>query len=125
VSKLYLRIREARARVDLSQEDLAADLGVSRGAVAQWEMVEGTCPNVENLIALARRTGLAFEYLATGRGPKIQGQPIDAIADDDSPYAMLSPQQAALLEWFDRLGKRQQAGLFDLVGIGRRGGTKS
>ncbi|ANB18731.1 XRE family transcriptional regulator [Dokdonella koreensis DS-123] len=111
--------------MDLSQEDLAADLGVSRGAVAQWEMVEGTCPNVENLIALARRTGLAFEYLATGRGPKIQGQPIDAIADDDSPYAMLSPQQAALLEWFDRLGKRQQAGLFDLVGIGRRGGTKS
>ncbi len=125
MSTLYRRIREARARIHLSQEALALDLGVSRSAVAQWERVDGTCPSVENLIALARRTGLAFEYLATGRGPKIYGDPIDVVAEDGDRYAMLTPQQSALIEWFDGLGKRQQAGLFDLVGIGKRGGSRS
>lgn len=43
-------------------------MGVSRGAVAQWEMEKGTAPSVVNLSQLAVRTGVAFEWLATGRG---------------------------------------------------------
>lgn len=68
MSKLSERVREARNLCSLTQEALASDLGVTRSAVAQWEMEQGTKPSVENLIALARRTGMAFEYLSTGRG---------------------------------------------------------
>ena len=88
MSKLYQRVREARKLVDLSQEELAGELEVSRSAVAQWEMTRGTAPSVENLIALARRSGMAFEYLTTGRGPKVQGAPILAVAEEKRRKAL-------------------------------------
>lgn len=66
VSKLYERVREARSLTKLTQEALAGELGVTRSAVAQWEMAEGTAPSVDNLIGLAKRSGMTFEYLATG-----------------------------------------------------------
>ena len=116
MSRLYQRIRQARALTGLSQEALAIDLGVSRSAVAQWEMHPGgTVPTVENLIALARRSGMAFEYLATGRGAHIAGEPILAVAEDASPYQHLTEQQRRLLDCFDALGARQRAGLLDLL----------
>lgn len=122
MSKLSQRVLEARKAIGLSQEALALELNVSRSAVAQWEMRNGTSPSVENLIALARRTGLSFEYLATGRGPRIQGEPIPAIAEEASNYAALSEQQIRLLELFEVLTPRQRSSLLDLLaGLGSNG----
>lgn len=46
-------IRSARKRHGLTQVQLAALLGVSKGAVAQWELDEGgTTPSVENMARL-------------------------------------------------------------------------
>nr|WP_221301482.1 helix-turn-helix domain-containing protein [Pseudoxanthomonas broegbernensis] len=113
---MHQRIREARGLTGLSQEALAIDLGVSRSAIAQWEMHPGgTVPAVENLIALARRSGMAFEYLATGRGARIAGEPILNVAEEPSAYRQLSEQQRRLLDCFDALGARQRAGLLDLL----------
>jgi transcriptional regulator with XRE-family HTH domain len=114
VSKLYERIREARRLTGLTQEMLAAELGISRSAVAQWEMAVGTAPSVENLIALARRSGLHFEYLATGRGEACQGPP-QLIVEEEASYYPLSEQQRQLLAGFEQLRPRQRTGLLELI----------
>lgn len=116
MKQLHQRIREARRLVGLSQEQFALDLGVSRGAVAQWEMVDGTSPTVDNLIAIARRTGMAFEYLATGRGEPMFGAPIPFVAEPQAEYRHITPQQQLLLERFESLSARQRSGLLELLG---------
>lgn len=64
-----VRVRQARSAAKLSQAQLAAQLGVCRSAVAQWERTGGTSPNVDHLAKMAIVTGVLFEWLATGRGP--------------------------------------------------------
>jgi transcriptional regulator with XRE-family HTH domain len=115
MTELYQRVREARKLLSISQEELAADLGVSRSAVAQWEMTRGTAPSVENLIALARRSGMTFEYLSTGRGHKVHGKPILAIAEEPTEYQNLSRQQQRLLALFDVLSAKQRSGLLEFL----------
>jgi len=117
-SRLYERVREARKLTGLTQEALALDLSVTRSAVAQWEMADGTAPAVEHLIALARRSGLTFEYLATGRGERVFGEPL-SVAEEAAHYRQLSDQQARLLDSFETLSPRQRAGLLDLIGAGK------
>ena len=62
------RIRRARLSQQLSQAALAASIGVDRSAVTQWENAKGTCPSTAHLAQIAIRTGVCFEWLATGRG---------------------------------------------------------
>lgn len=69
MSALSLRVRKARDGASLSQSELAARVGVKRSAVTQWEHPAGTKPNVDHMIHIALETGVAFEWLATGRGP--------------------------------------------------------
>lgn len=116
VSKLYERIREARRLTGLTQETLAAELGISRSAVAQWEMAEGTAPSVENLIALSKRSGLFFEYLATGRGDSGFGPP-EAITEEEASYHPLSDPQRQLLGAFEVLKPRQRTALIELLQV--------
>ena len=66
--QLSTRIRIARQRARLSQEALARQLGISRGAVANWECPMGALPATARLERLARITCVRFEWLATGRG---------------------------------------------------------
>lgn len=67
-SSLDARIRLARRTAKVSQSTLAGRVGVSRSAVAQWELSEGTSPTSVNLSRIAACTGVSFEWLATGRG---------------------------------------------------------
>jgi SOS-response transcriptional repressor LexA len=62
------RLATARDERRLSQTDIAVALGVTRGAVGQWET--GTAPSTENLIQAALELDVSFEWLATGRGDK-------------------------------------------------------
>jgi len=63
-----MRIRIARQRARLSQEALAANLGVTRSAVANWEGADDVLPASARLAKLAKLTGVNYEWLATGRG---------------------------------------------------------
>lgn len=63
------RIRQARTRAGLTKAELARRVGVCLSAVVQWEHPDGTVPSVTNLARAAQVTDVAFEWLATGRGP--------------------------------------------------------
>lgn len=56
------KIREARTRAGLSQEQLAQKLRVSRSAVAKWETGKGL-PDVENLKALSQLLHVTIDQL--------------------------------------------------------------
>lgn len=68
MTRLADRIRKARLRAGMSQNDLAGKLNVSRGAVANWESASGVLPATERLQRIAQATGVLFEWLAMGRG---------------------------------------------------------
>ena len=54
------RLVALRRERGLSQEDLAARLGVSRQAISKWERAESS-PDTDNLIALARLYGISLD----------------------------------------------------------------
>ncbi len=56
------KIKEARTKAGLSQEQLAQKLRVSRSAVAKWETGKGL-PDVENLKALSQLLHVSVDYL--------------------------------------------------------------
>lgn len=73
------RIALARERAGLSQTALSAAFDLTRSAVSQWES-ELTEPTTENLRGIAIRTGVDFDWLATGRG----APSVDEVPDDTS-----------------------------------------
>src|SRR5689334_23200761 len=81
------RIRHARRLVELSQAGLAKSLGVGPSAVAQWELPSGTSPRLTHLAEIAQVCGVAFEWLATGRGP-VSPAAHEAPAVDASSFAV-------------------------------------
>src|SRR5678816_4918730 len=80
------RIRHARRLAGASQAALARQVGVVPSAVAQWEGRSKTSPTVEHLMRIAQVTNVAFEWLATGRGPTTQVDP-DPPAVDTTAFA--------------------------------------
>ena len=56
------KIREARRKCGLSQEQLAEKLSVSRSAIAKWETDKGL-PDVGNLKILARLLNVSVDHL--------------------------------------------------------------
>lgn len=66
---LSVRIRTARVRAGLSQQELARLVGVSRTAVSNWESSARVArPSSERLEIICRLTNVSWEWLATGRG---------------------------------------------------------
>jgi transcriptional regulator with XRE-family HTH domain len=84
VTRLSGRVRFARTLAKLSKAELARRVGVCLSAAVQWELPNGTSPTVGNLVKIATISGVAFEWLATGRGsPKLAGaMQVSALADD-------------------------------------------
>ena len=56
------KIREARRKCGLSQEQLAEKLSVSRSAIAKWETDKGL-PDLGNLKILARLLNVSVDHL--------------------------------------------------------------
>lgn len=62
------RILTLRKEQNISQEQLASYLGVSRQAISKWEN-DLSSPDTLNLIKLADLLDTEIEYLATGKKP--------------------------------------------------------
>ena len=63
------KIQYYRKKNKLSQEELAARVGVSRQAVSKWEL-DDTTPEVDKLLALARAFGVTADELLSPEEPK-------------------------------------------------------
>lgn len=109
------RIRTARGKGGLSQQALAESLGVKRSAVSNWECTEGASPTVTNMLQLAKTTQVAFEWLATGRGPMALAH--DSLLDVSAVDADLvdDPQERRLLHAYRSASTRMRATLLDLA----------
>lgn len=68
--KLY----ELRKSKNLTQDDMAEAIGVSRQAVSKWEMGTGT-PSLENLKALSTYFGVSIDSLINGTESEIPADP--------------------------------------------------
>lgn len=69
------RISLLRKEQKLSQGQLAEAMGISRQAVSKWENDQSS-PDTLNLIRLAEVLNTEVEFLATGRKPVHEDQPI-------------------------------------------------
>ena len=56
------RLVQLRKENGLSQEALAAKLGISRQAISKWERAEAS-PDTDNLMALAELYGMSLDAL--------------------------------------------------------------
>lgn len=75
------RLVELRKQNRLSQEELAARIGVSRQAVSKWERAEAS-PDTDNLILLARLYQVSLdELLRTREIPRTEETPSAGAAD--------------------------------------------
>nr|WP_240515861.1 helix-turn-helix transcriptional regulator [Bacillus cereus] len=50
--EFYKKLKEERLKHNLSQEELALKLNISRQSISKWELEKGY-PNIETLIALS------------------------------------------------------------------------
>lgn len=66
------RIRKARENAGVTQEELAERIGVSRSAVARWELGEIE-PKLKNLVALAVELEVSTDELLGISGQKAGG----------------------------------------------------
>ncbi|MGE0231244.1 MAG: S24 family peptidase [Flavobacteriaceae bacterium] len=81
------RIRYLREDVlEMSQEVFAQGVGVSRGAVGNWELGKGA--KRESLLAIANAYGASFEWLASGRGVR----PLRGEDQGDAPAATMGSE---------------------------------
>lgn len=111
------RICTARTRVGINKSELARRVGVSPTTAIEWE--KGTKrPSVGNLEKLAVVTGVAFEWLSTGRGDMFFADTSQAyrIAESSSQrYEALSPDEALILKAFRRLSDEKKNALLELL----------
>lgn len=78
------RIKAARVAAGMTQADLAAAVGVSRSAVAQWETERAGQVNA-NLARIAEVLGVSAQHLLTGDG-NVEGS---VSAEDGTELALL------------------------------------
>lgn len=75
---IYERIQYLRKSHNLSQEQLADRLGVSRQAVSKWESRQ-SLPDIDKIIAISRYFSVSCDWLLTGKETKpapVRGQKI-------------------------------------------------
>lgn len=103
--KLNEKIYYYRKQAKLSQEELAARVGVSRQAVSKWELGEAT-PEVDKLLALARVFGVTTDELLSESEPP-EAEPDPAENPDSGSAAPQSGQQFDhAVGWIGRMARR-------------------
>lgn len=93
------KIVTLRKRAGWSQEELAAQLGVSRQSVSKWEGAQSV-PDMQKVVQMSRLFGVTIDYLLKEE----LGEPEPAPAESDAPLRCVPMEQAA-----DYLALRQAA----------------
>ena len=87
------RLYEYRKSMGLSQEELAAKIGVSRQAVSKWERAEAS-PDTDNLIELSKVYGVTLDEMLRG---KEEETPAEAAVEEskEAPAEESAPEEPA------------------------------
>lgn len=93
------KIVTLRKRAGWSQEELAAQLGVSRQSVSKWEGAQSV-PDMQKVVQMSRLFGVTTDYLLKEE----LGEPELAPAESAAPLRCVTMEQAA-----DYLAQRQAA----------------
>jgi len=105
--KIGKNIAELRARCGLTQEDLAAKVGVSRQAVTKWESDEST-PELSKLVALADVFDVSLDKLVGGNDSiydRVKATVSRVASDRAFPdNADISPVIRRYIEYCDSIG---------------------
>ena len=72
---IHKTIRDGRLRLGLTEQQFAEKVGVSRGAVQQWEREGGTAPRRANQKAVAELLGLTVAQLMGGSEGNVDAGP--------------------------------------------------
>lgn len=117
------RIAALRKAAGLSQEALAAKLGVSRQAIGKWE-ADASLPGLDNLHQLAKALGVTIDALLTGERTEEQAAPAGdpaqkaGPAEEKAPAAPPPPQElGALLAGLAQGERRRQRRLLAAAGL--------
>ena len=84
------KIVTLRKRAGWSQEELAAQLGVSRQSVSKWEGAQSV-PDMQKVVQMSRLFGVTTDYLLKEE----LGEPEPAPAESDAPLRRVTMEQAA------------------------------
>jgi len=102
------RLVELRKKNNLSQEELAEKLGLSRQAVSKWERAEAS-PDTDNLICLAKIYNISLDELLHNEAP------LEDIIDKERPEE--TPKEEAKESESDETPKKKKS----YVHIGKDG----
>jgi transcriptional regulator with XRE-family HTH domain len=116
VRRLSDHSRAARRFKNWSQAELARQLGVTASAVGHWERREASAPSLARLVELAVLTQVAFEWLASGRGPmQAGGAHREGGADESVARIVLCPMEERLVGCFRQAPPQTRALLLELA----------
>ena len=82
------RIAQKRKELGLSQEALGVELGVSRQSIYKWES-DSSLPEIEKLIALAKRFGVSIGWLLSVEEPTSTAAPTEPQELTDTQLQMV------------------------------------
>jgi len=95
IMKLGEKLQQLRKKSGLSQEQLAAQITVSRQAVSKWELDE-TMPDTDNVVQLSRLFGVSCDYLLRDEVDE-PGSPAPAAPGEARPAERGRPYNASVL----------------------------
>ncbi|MBS0214733.1 MAG: helix-turn-helix transcriptional regulator [Proteobacteria bacterium] len=111
---LATRIRAARRQSGMSQKTMAVQLGVSRGAIANWESSGHAQPSRTNLGKVAAITGVKIEWLARGHGSMIPC-PFPDDTTDNGPLIARDAVEARLLNVFRLSSENDKSLIMEVI----------
>jgi transcriptional regulator with XRE-family HTH domain len=104
MSGIGTRIKELRKRHDISQEELAAQIKVSRGNVGDWERSRAK-PGADALIALSSYFSVSIDWILNGQEfqpPHMKRWPQTMPGDN------ITPEDIELLAKLKRLSEKER-----------------
>ena len=100
--KINEQISQLRRQAGMTQEELAAKLGVTNQAVSKWESAQ-CCPDIALLPDIARLFGLTVDELLTGApAEKPVGGDLPDVLKNDGVIRVLQFKGCELIRWDNR-----------------------
>ena len=101
--KINEQISQLRRQAGMTQEELAAKLGVTNQAVSKWESAQ-CCPDIALLPDIARLFGLTVDELLTGEpAGKPVGGDLPDVLKNDGVIRVLQFRGRELIRWDNRV----------------------